>query len=140
MTKLLTRQGARAVRKTVRESRKLRGKRTEGVPGPSDNPATNLMLADVAIRAGSYIVRRSIEKGFLRGRYGKQTAKDIVNNKSIGQTLASFALARVATGSVPGAIVVGGGALAKTLFDRRKGRRHSKHEGDRDLLEQARDE
>lgn len=140
MTTLLTRPGAKAVRKSLRKSRKARGKRTDGVPGPSDNPATNLMMADVAIRAGSYIVRRSIEKGFLRGRYGKETAKDIVRNKTLGQTLVSFALARVATRNVPGAILVGGGALLKTLHDRRKSKRHNKHEGDRELIKQARDE
>lgn len=133
MGRLLTGRGAKAVDK----ARGMGGKPTDGVPGPSDNPATNLMMADIAIRAGSYIVRRSIEKGFLRGRYGKHTAKAIVKNKTMGQTLLSFALARVATRNVPGAIVVGGGALAKTLLDRRKSRLHSKAEGDRDLLEQA---
>ena len=58
------------------------------MPGPTENPATNLMMVDVAIRAGSYIARRSLEKGMLRGRYGKDTAREIVQNKTLGQTLA----------------------------------------------------
>jgi hypothetical protein len=37
--------------------------------------------------------------------------------------IAGAALVRVATRSVPGAIVVGGGLLAKTLYDRRRAKR-----------------
>lgn len=115
-------------------------KRTEGIPGPSENPATNFIIADVAIRAGSYLARRGVEKGLLAGRYGKDTAHRIVHNKSLKDTLISTVLARVATRSVPGALLVGGGALAKALLDRRKSRLQAKTEGDRALLEQARGE
>lgn len=115
-------------------------KRTEGIPGPSENPATNFIIADVAIRAGSYLARRGVEKGLLAGRYGKDTAHRIVHNKSLKDTLISTLLARVATRSVPGALLVGGGALAKALLDRRKSRLQAKTEGDRALLEQARGE
>lgn len=108
------------------------------VPGPTDNPATNLVLADVAIRAGTYLARRGVEKGLLAGRYGKETAHDIVSNRSVKQSLMSFILASVATRSLPGALLVGGGAVAKTLLDRRKSRHRAKREGDRELLDQAR--
>jgi len=107
------------------------------VPGPTENPATNLIMADIAIRAGTYLARRGVEKGLLTGRYGKQTAHDIVKNRSLKQSLTSFVLASVATRSLPGAVLVGGGALAKTLLDRRKSRRRAKIEGDRKLLDQA---
>jgi len=115
-------------------------KASDGIPGPTENPATNFLIADLAIRAGSHIVRRGVEKGFLAGRYGKDTAHQIVHNKSLGRTLASAVLARIATKSVPGAVLVGGGALAKTLLDRRKTRRKAKAEGDAELLDQARGE
>ena len=115
-------------------------KRTDGIPGPSANPATNFIIADVAIRAGSYLARRGIEKGLLAGRYGKDTAHAIVHNKSLKDTLISTLLARVATRSVPGALLVGGGAAAKALLDRRKSRLRAKAEGDQSLLEQARGE
>ena len=49
-------------------------------------------------------------------------AKDIVKGRSMAQTLIGTALARVATRSVPGAIVIGGGLLAKTLYDRSRAR------------------
>lgn len=130
----------RIARRPSHKPAKVSTKRTEGIPGPSENPATNFIIADVAFRAGSYLVRRSVEKGFLAGRYGKETAHAIVHNKSLKDTLVSTALARVATRSVPGALLIGGGALAKTLLDRRKSRLRAKTEGDKELIEQARGE
>lgn len=125
-----------------RKNRDTRGKKPRApvVPGPSENPATNLFLADIAIRAGGYLARRSVERGMLTNRYGKKAAHAIVRNKSTRQTLLSFLLARVATRSVPGAVLIGGGALAKALLDRRKSRLAARREGDRELLEQARDD
>jgi hypothetical protein len=43
--------------------------------------------------------------------------------RSIGRALAGAALTRIATRSVPGALVVGGGLLAKSLYDRRRARK-----------------
>lgn len=128
-----------ARRPSHRPSRLAKAK-SEGIPGPSDSPATNFILADIAIRAGSYLARRSVEKGLLSNRYGKDAARNIVQNKTLGQTLISLALARVATRSVPGAVLVGGGAVAKALLDRRRGRRKARAEGDAKLLDQARED
>ena len=44
--------------------------------------------------------------------------------------IAGAALLRVATKSVPGAIVVGGGLLAKTLYDRKKASKQPKQTPD----------
>lgn len=121
----------------VEDAREATGGRDENVPGPSSNPMTNFLISDLLIRAGSYVVRDAVERGMLRGRYGRDTARDIVKNKSLGQQAISFALAKVATRSLPGALLVGGGALAKTIFDRSQKRRKSRREGDRDLIEQA---
>ena len=129
-----------ARRPSRRATKKLLPKKGDGIPGPSDNPATNYLMADIAIRAGSYLARRGLEKSLLANRYGKSTAKNIVQNKTFKQTAFSWVLARIATKSVPGAIVVGTGTLAKTLLDRRKSRRLSKAEGDAELLDQARGE
>lgn len=130
----------RTARRPSHKPDKARPRPTDGIPGPTENPATNFLIADLAIRAGGHIVRRGVEKGFLAGRYGKETAHRIVHNKSLGRTLISAMLARLATKSVPGAVLVGGGALAKTLLDRRKSRRKAKAEGDAALHEQARGE
>lgn len=121
----------------VEDAREATGGRDDNVPGPSNNPMTNLLLADLMIRAGSYVMRDAVERGLLRGRYGRETAREIVKNKSLGQQAVSFALAKVATRSLPGALLVGGGALAKTIFDRSRKRRKSRREGDRALIEQA---
>ena len=48
-----------------------------------------------------------------------------------------FGLAKLATRNLPGALIVGGGALAKTLYDRRRSRSAQRREGDRELIEQA---
>lgn len=108
------------------------------VAGPTPNPATNLLIHDILLRSGGRMLRLGLEKGLLRNRYGKSTAKEIVDNRTIVETLASYAVARVATRSVPGAIVVGGGILAKVLLDRRQSRRAAQREGDRKLREKAR--
>jgi hypothetical protein len=50
---------------------------------------------------------------------GKVFDKTAAPKSSITGTLAGAALTRIATKSVPGAIIVGGGMLAKVLFDRR---------------------
>jgi hypothetical protein len=122
---------------------RLRGNavnRSEKVPGPSPDPSSNLVMADVAIWMGSYLVRRMVERRFLSGRYGKQIAKDIVRNRSIGQRLATMAIARFATGSLPGAAIVTSGMAAKVLMDRSKARHVAQVEGDVELLHQARGE
>ena len=111
--------------------------KSEEVAGPSTDPATNLLLADMVMRAGSYVMRDVVERTMLRGRYGKNTAREIVANKTLGQTAVSFVLAKVATRSLPGALLVGGGSVAKILFDRSQKRRAAKRQGDQQLLDQA---
>ena len=114
--------------------------KSRDVVGPTDNPSTNIVMVDVAMRMGSYLMRRALERSMLKGRYGKHTARKIVKNKSIKQTIASMLIARLATGSLPGAAVVTTGMAAKVLLDRSKARQHAASEGDQELLEQARGE
>lgn len=95
----------------------------DDVHGPSPNAATNLAIADIALRGGSILIRRAIEQTFLGKKYGPRQARKIIKGRSIGETALHGALARVALRSVPGAIVVGGALVAKTLYDRRKARK-----------------
>lgn len=92
------------------------------IPGPSTNAMTNLILADIALRAGGALLRRGVERGLLGNKTGTAKAKKIIRGRTMGETLIGTALARVATRSVPGAIMVGGGLLAKTLYDRKRGK------------------
>ncbi|MEC9065919.1 MAG: hypothetical protein VX569_01400 [Pseudomonadota bacterium] len=110
------------------------------VAGPSPNPATNLLIHDVLLRSGGRLLRLGLEKGLLSNRYGGSQAKQMVENRTMVQTLATFAIARLATRSIPGAIVVGGGLVAKTLLDRRQSRRGARRKGDRALREQAKED
>ena len=99
-------------------TRKAKAKAKASFP----NPVPNLVLADLALRGGGALLRRAVEKGLLTPKMGKAGAESRIKSRSMVETLISTALARVATRSVPGAIVIGGGMLAKTLYDRRKAR------------------
>lgn len=103
----------------------------------SPNPATNLIIADLALRGGGRLLRHAVERSVLGAKYDKHTAEQLVRGRSMTQTLVGTALARIATRSVPGAILVGGGLLAKALFDRRKGRAAARAEGAREVGEQV---
>lgn len=121
--------GGEAVAKATGESSE--------VLGPSSNPSTNLIIQDIAMRAGGRLVRHTLEKGLLRGRYGGAGAKAIVENRSVVHTMVTAVLARYATRSLPGALLVGGGLVAKTLFDRSQSERAAKRAGDKSLKEMA---
>lgn len=104
--------------------------------GITPNPRTNLIIADIALRGGGMLLRRSVERGLLGLRYPQDKAKRIVKGRSIKQTLIGTALARVATTSVPGALVIGGGMLARALYDRRRGQAAAV-EGEAEVQEMA---
>ncbi|MEO7739021.1 MAG: hypothetical protein ABIS10_06965 [Novosphingobium sp.] len=91
---------------------------------------TNLVIADIALRSGGQLLRHAVERTLLGLRYPQGTAKRIVKGRSMTTTLLGTAAARIAMRSVPGALLVGGGLLAKTLFDRRQSRRKAKAEGE----------
>ena len=56
------------------------------------------------------------------------------------QTLAAYGVTKFATKSVPGALLVGGGLLAKVIFDRSTSRRSSRRKGERALRKQSKGE
>jgi hypothetical protein len=131
----ITDKGAKGVSKAITAAT---GNASE-VPGPSTNPATNLIIHDILLRVSGRLVRHTVEKGILANRYGGKSAKSIIENRSIGQALFGALVARVATRSVPGALVVGGGLVAKTLFDRSQSKRAAKRTGDRTLKKMSED-
>jgi hypothetical protein len=110
-----------------------------GVLGPSTNPATNMLIADVALRAVSRLARNTLHKTVLQTRVGSSKAKRIVENKSMGRTVIMFGLSRLATRSVPGALLVSGGLIAKTLYDRSHSRRAARRKGASEFEEMARE-
>lgn len=107
------------------------------LPGPSENPATNLLLADIVIRIGTSFLRTGVEKAFLKNRYPPDTASSIVDNRSALRTLGAVAVAKFARKSIPGAAIVGTGIVGKLLYDNSKTRRANQRKGDTQLLQQA---
>lgn len=110
----------------------------DDIVGPSPNPHTNLLIADLALRGGAMLVRQGLERSLLGRKYAPKKAAQILKSRTLAETLLHSALAKVATKSVPGAIVVGGGLLAKTLYDRRH-RKAAQAVGEAKLEERAQD-
>jgi hypothetical protein len=71
------------------------------------------LLARIFRRGGSRLLDAAA------GRVFSQKADAPKRKSSLSAAIAGAALTRIATRSVPGAIVVGGGLLAKSLYDRR---------------------
>lgn len=107
------------------------------VPGPSTNPATNVVIHDILLRSAGRLSRMAVEKALLGRQYGRQFAKDAVENRSLVQTLAAYGVTKVATKSVPGALMVTTGLALKVLFDRSQSKRQSRRKGERSLRKQA---
>lgn len=107
------------------------------IPGPSTNPATNLLILDVAMRGASLVAGRAMERALLRTRYQREKAHDIVKGRSMLKSLTATGVARIATRSVPGFLLVTGGLLAKAVIDRSLSRREAVRQGERQLAEQA---
>lgn len=107
------------------------------VSGPSPNPATNLLIADVALQGATMLFRRAMQKGLLQLRFDSEKAREIVQGRSMVQSAIAYSAGRMATRSVPGFLVIGGGLIAKTIFDRATGHREASVKGHRQLLKQA---
>ena len=129
----LTHKGGRAVKRALDKGRRGVAK----VPGPSPNPATNVLIAEILVRSGGRLARRAMEKGLLKARFEPEQAVGIIEGRGLAHTLVSTTVARVATRSVPGALLVGGGLLAKTIYDRSISRRKARRRGRQQLAEQA---
>ena len=104
--------------------------------GLSPNPMTNLLITDLLLRGGGRLLKNVVERSVLGASFSSAKAKKIVKGRSMTQTLVGTALARIATKSVPGAIVVGGSVLAKALYERRR-KGASAQKGEEQATEQA---
>lgn len=72
-------------------------------------------------RAGAF-ARKRIDKHLKTGGLTSEIERAIRRKGGIGTRLATAVLVRLATRSVPGALVVGGGLVAKALIERRRRR------------------
>jgi len=111
--------------------------RLDDIEGPSPNPMTNLVLTDLLLRGGGQILRHAVEGALLTTKFDKTKARKIITGRSMTQTLVSTAIARIATRSVPGMILVGGGAVAKLLYDRNQDKRAARREGEKAIAQRV---
>lgn len=122
--------------KPVKSAKTVIKNAADAAPSPSPNPMTNLIIADLALRGGGQLLRHAVERTLLGAKYSKADAKNLVKGRTMAQSLIGTALVRVAMRSVPGAIVVGGSLLAKTLYDRSRGKAAAS-EGRKAIAKQA---
>ncbi|MDR2858165.1 MAG: hypothetical protein LBV50_10020 [Novosphingobium sp.] len=106
--------------------------------GISPDPMINLVIADIALRGGSRLLRHVVEHSVLGSEYPSGDARRAGKSRNMAQALIGTAIARIAAGSVPGAIIVGGGLIARMLHDRRKSRAGAQAEGEPRVKRQAR--
>ncbi len=97
----------------------------------------NVLLVDILLRTGLRLGRRQVEKGLLRRNFSRQQAHRIISGRPISKSLISIVASRVATRSVPGAMLVGGGILAKLLIDARKSAKRKVNSGENEIADQA---
>lgn len=127
----------KAAKRSVKAAADKAVVKADAVEGPSPNPMTNLLIADLALRGGGQLLRHAVERTVLGAKFSPDKAKNVIAGRSMIQTLIGTAVARIATRSIPGAIVVGGGLLAKTLYDRRQDKRSERAKGERAIEAQA---
>ncbi|MBB3953597.1 hypothetical protein [Novosphingobium sediminicola] len=80
-------------------------------------------LTSLIRQNGQSLVRRAVDTIIVQDKAGDQ------QRISLPRKLAGFALTKLATRSVPGAILVGGVLLAKHLHDRKQEHKKDKDEG-----------
>ena len=91
-----------------------------GVPLPSPVAATNLVIADIVLRAAGGLLRERMEKGLLVRSYDQSKADKLVDGRGVATTLALWGASRLARRSPIGLAVVAGGLAAKVFYDRGK--------------------
>lgn len=91
-----------------------------GLPLPSPIAGTNLVIADIVLRAAGGLLRNRMEKGLLVASYDKAKAEKLVDGRSVATSLALWGASRLATRSPLGLAVVAGGLAAKVFYDRGK--------------------
>lgn len=83
------------------------------------------VLAEIARKHGPRLLEQALDRLIADPRLQAEAAApaEKLKKASLGRLIANAALVRVATRSVPGAIIVSGGLIAKALHDRRKAKR-----------------
>ena len=118
------------------------GEEDRAVPAersPAANPAVNILLIDVLLRAGLRLGRRYLEKGLLSRHIPPEQAHRLIQGRPASKSFLSILASRIASRSVPGGMLVGGGILAKLLIDRRRSARQAEAKAEAEQASKAGD-
>lgn len=91
-----------------------------GLPLPSPVAGTNLVIADIVMRAAGSILIDRMEKGLLIKSYDKTKAERLVDGRGLATSIALWGASSLARRSPLGLAVVAGGLAAKVFYDRGK--------------------
>lgn len=96
-------------------------KSKRGLPLPSPEISTNLVIADIVMRAAGGLLRDRLEKGLIvRHPDGAAKADKLVAKRGVATSAMLWGASRIARRSPFGLAVVAGGLAAKVLYDRGK--------------------
>jgi hypothetical protein len=90
------------------------------LPLPSPSAATNVVIADIVLRAAGGLLRDRMEKGILVRSYDKPKAHRMIEGRGITTSLALWGASHLARRSPIGLALVAGGLAAKVFYDRGK--------------------
>lgn len=95
-----------------------------GKPGlslPSPDAATNLVIADIVLRAAGGLLRDRLEKGLISRHHDNDPkARRMVDKRGLASSALLYGASRLARRSPLGLVVVAGGLAAKVFYDRGK--------------------
>ena len=91
-----------------------------GLPLPSPVAGTNLVIADIVLRAAGGMLRNRMERGLLAKSYDKAKADKLVDGRGLATSVALWGASHLARRSPIGLAVVAGGLAAKVFYDRGK--------------------
>ena len=91
-----------------------------GLPLPSPVAGTNLVIADIVLRAAGGMLRNRMERGLLVKSYDKAKADKLVDGRGLATSVALWGASHLARRSPIGLAVVAGGLAVKVFYDRGK--------------------
>lgn len=90
------------------------------LPLPSPSATTNVVIADIVLRAAGSLLRDRMEKGILVRSYDKPKAHRMIEGRGVTTSLALWGASHLARRSPLGLALVAGGLAAKVFYDRGK--------------------
>lgn len=109
--------GGKRVKAPVPEA----GAAKSGLPMPSPDASTNLVIADIVLRAAGGLLRDRLEKGLIARQHDDGAkARRMVDKRGLASSVLLYGASRLARRSPLGLVVVVGGLAAKVFYDRGK--------------------